>query len=164
MGKRRIIVPDASVMLPAFFQETRDYRGNAFDYTRRAKPIADAIRRSNVIAVAPDLLYHEFAKRAVVKLHDNPALGVTVVDSQFQAFLQLPIRMAPARGRLADLAWRYMTGHSIPPPDSWYLACAVLHQAELWISHDHKDGLAQSARKVYPRVYLLTEHTFHQEN
>jgi len=168
MGKRRIIVPDASVMIPAFFQETGDYLGHSFNYTRRAKPLADAICLRKVTAIAPDLLFHEFAKVAVRKISEG--FPSEVAEQQFQAFLRLAIRLEPARvplaegalveGALAERAWDYMTNGRLAPADSWYVACAVIHDAELWISHEHTDGLVKNARAIHPKVYLLTEQTF----
>jgi len=42
----------------------------------------------------------------------------------------------------------------------WFVACAIEYKAELWISERHKDGFVEAARKVLPKVYLLTENKF----
>ena len=43
-----------------------------------------------------------------------------------------------------------------PAPDSWYVAAAVCTNAELWISHEHKDGLVAIAAK-HVKVRLLSK-------
>jgi hypothetical protein len=58
------------------------------------------------------------------------------------------------------MAWNYMTEHRLAPSDSWYLACAVVYDAELWLSHAHADGFAEGARRIHGKVHLLTERRF----
>ena len=48
----------------------------------------------------------------------------------------------------------------ISPPDSWMLACAIsVPEAELWISHDHKDGFVEVARRNHRNVFTLTSNS-----
>ena len=74
-------------------------------------------------------------------------------------FLSLPITYVPMT-EIADRAWELMATKNAPPPDSWYLACAIQNDAELWISHEHKDRLVQHARSAHEEVFLLTERGF----
>ena len=162
MGKRRRIVPDASVILPGLFQETIQHRGNPFNLTQRAKPLVDAVRRRAVLARAPDVLIHEFTKWAHEKTSARKGaagLDTSTVERQLFDFLSLEITYEPA-SRIARIAWGLMRNHQISPPDSWYLACAIRADAELWISHEHKDGFARNARKIHRKVHLLTEEKF----
>lgn len=162
MSERRRIVPDNSVMVPAFFPETIEFRDNPFSLTQRAEPLADAFRMRDVEGWAPDLLVHEFVGRACEKMSARQGaqrLDLDVIDPQVNGFLTLPIVYVPLR-ELAERAWDLMMRHPIRPPDVWYLACAIHCDAELWISHEHEDRFAQHARQVYGNVHLLTEERF----
>ena len=162
MPVRRRIVPDASVVVPAFFRETLKHRGADFDLSKRAEPLADAVLSRSVAAIAPEHLIHEFAKVAFRKTHEG--IEPDQAKEQLQRFLHLwdqAIRSEPM-SRLAEKAWKLCTEDGIAPPDVWYLACAIEHEAELWISHKHKDGFADKARKVYKEVFVLTERSFGQ--
>lgn len=165
MAKRRRIVPDNSVMMPAFFHERIEFRGNPFDLSHRAKPPVDAIRMHRVDAHAPDLLMYEFMRRAHEKTSvrkGGAGLDAAAVERQILDFLRLSqeIRYQPATELVED-AWNLMLNRQIPPPDSWYLACARYWDAELWISSgEQRDHFAQHARKVYRNVHLLTEERF----
>ena len=46
------------------------------------------------------------------------------------------------------------------PSDSWYVACALESDAELWLSHSHADGLADKAAAAGCRVYTLAADRF----
>src|SRR5438034_1210007 len=94
MAKRRI-VPDASVILPAFFKEELDWQGSAFPISRRAADLVDAIRDRSVEAFAPELLRVEFLKGAVRKRSEHPRqIDASLVQSKFREFMQLPITFA----------------------------------------------------------------------
>lgn len=165
MAEPRRIVPDNSVMLPAFFAETIRYGGNDFDLNRRAAPLLGAIISKSVVTFAPEMLIHEFTKK--VGEWAWPGRGKPSrtdpdkANEQVMEFLQLPIKYVPA-SQLADLAWEYMTLSKLGPQDAWYLACAVYHDAELWISTDHKDNIVDKSRQVHNKVFTLTEHRFDQ--
>jgi predicted nucleic acid-binding protein len=162
MAKSRRIVPDNSVMMPAFFREEVDHGGNPFDLTRRAKPIADAIRMNEVAAFAPDLLFHEFMKGTHDKVSSRggrPEVDLETASKLVDSFQSLRITYVPA-SELAERAWDLMANHAISPHDSWYLACAIHTDAELWVSHEHRDGFPSNARKVHEQVHLLTEQRF----
>src|SRR5438067_36565 len=62
--------------------------------------------------------------------------------------------------RHAVHAWEYSISLQISVADSWFLACAVYYDAELWLSHDHEDQFVQNARKIHRNVFTLLEHTF----
>ena len=158
MAERRRICPDNSVMIPAFFPEEINYRGNPFDTTRRAKPLADAIRAASVDAYAPDQLVYEFTKIAYRKT--TKGISVEQATEQLQWFRHLRITRVPA-GEIEDKAWELITEHGISPPDSWYLACAILYDAELWIqSREQRDHFGDNAWAIHDRVFFLTEHRF----
>jgi len=80
-------------------------------------------------------------------------------EAQFVSFMSLPIT-AIAATELAAISFDLCKNAEIAPPDSWYVACAILADAELWISHDHADGLVDKARAVHDRVYTLTTRRF----
>lgn len=162
MPKRRRIVPDASVMVPAFFPEELHIRGRTFRLTQPALRLAAAITSREVAAFAPGLLLHEFLRRAYRK--SSPRSGAASVpledvQTQVATFLRLPVTYVPMT-QLADLAWDLVVNSGVPPPDAWYVACAMQYQAELWISHEHRDGLVAAARSVHSEVFLLTERAF----
>jgi predicted nucleic acid-binding protein len=162
VAKRRRIVPDASVMVPAFFREQIDRSGVPFNLTQAAKPIADAIRRHEVKAFAPEVLLPEFMMGVYRKCgprNDRGVIEPELVEQQFSDFLALPIVFVPSK-QLAEEAWRLARDQGVPPPDSWYAACAVSHDAELWISHPHGDRLAERAQQAGVQVYLLTDVRF----
>ena len=78
---------------------------------------------------------------------------------QVERFLDLPIQYVPGK-ELSEHAWAYMTDYRLAPADSWYLACAVVYDAELWLSHAHADGFAEVARRIHEKVYTLTKDRF----
>jgi hypothetical protein len=70
----RMIVPDSSVMVPAFFPERLMVGGNPFDLSARARPVAAAILMREVEAFAPDVLIAEFLTTAAA---NNQRKGFT---------------------------------------------------------------------------------------
>lgn len=165
MPNRRI-VPDASVVVSAFFPETMQYRGNPFPLTKRATDLTDAIRRRSVDAVAPEHLIYEFTKVAHRKW-ELEGVEIEVATRSIEEFLYMwgtAVRTEPMFG-LAEKAWELSTQkeNKISPPDSWYLACAIANDAELWIATDEdKDHFATHAKVIYKEVYVLTEMRFHE--
>lgn len=156
----RRIVPDASVIIPYLFPEDMEYLGNRFDLSRRARPCIEAILRKSVLAIAPEFLVHEVFMSSHRKIDEG--IDPPSAARQFEHFLYLwdrEVRHEPL-APLATDAWRLTSEHAIAPPDSWYLACAIRRDAELWISHRHADGFADKAAAVHSRVYVLTEHKF----
>lgn len=149
--RRRVVVPDTSVVVAAFYAET---------YTRQATRLIDAIDRQGVVAFAPHALIQEFLGTSAAKLSRRQGaqrLDPEIVDEQVERFFET------ARGfnfiRETDLqaeAWRLMREAAISPPDSWMLACAIaVPDSELWISHDHEDGFVQTAKRHHPLVFTL---------
>jgi predicted nucleic acid-binding protein len=146
MARCRRIVPDNSVLIPAFFNER---------LSRPARRLADAIRLREVTAFAPEILIHEFMKVGWGKTVD---LGETEVAVRLDDFLDtlLPnITMVPG----AELAQDVMRlrGKGIHVPDSWYAACALRYGAELWVSHAAKDRLVERARLAGINVRILRQ-------
>ncbi len=117
MRARRRIVPDASVIVPAFFPEVVEYHNNPFDLSKRAKPLADAILgRSSVVAIAPEHLIYEFMKSAHRKVGEKISTGQA--KKQVDAFLYLwgqGIQAEPM-DNLAESAWKLSTEEGIAPP------------------------------------------------
>src|SRR3990172_11483515 len=152
MAERRRVVPDNSVMIPAFFKELHKLDGISIDLTNKAKRLLAAIQTREVVCFAPDILQHEFLKTAFKKMSNReqyPEIPFAVADGKVRDFRGLGIIYVPHK-ELVEHAWRLMTEYKISPADCWYVACAILHDAELWISHPHKDQLAKSAAQVHP--------------
>jgi len=164
MPQNRRIVPDASVLLPAYFRESLLLAGHPLELTPAATRLVAAVETRAVTAFAPDLLIYEFARAArskVASREGGPTLDPEEIGYQVDRFLWLlPTIVWVAAEALASDAWQLMTQANIAPPDSWYLACARQYDAELWISHEHHDRFAEHARACHPKVYLLTEDDF----
>lgn len=170
MAQRRRIVPDTSVIIPALFRETIPYQGNPFDLTRRARPIFDAIWDRRVDAYAPHLLMSEFmtaARRKGAPRDNRNPIPLDDVKEQCQQFLRL-CPAPPGKQRLtlvdsaelAELAWDLLETHDLSSTDVWFLACAKLMDAELWISHRQQDRFPAAAKSAWPKVFVLTETHF----
>lgn len=163
MAERRRIVPDASVMLASFFRESTTLGGQRFDLTRRAQPLALAIRRRSVLAFAPDILQVEFMKAAHRKAaprDGRPEIDMAEAESQVLDFLRLPITYQPGE-KIAAVAWDLLRNSHISPTDCWYVACARFWHAELWLLREQADALYANAREVHGQTYPLTERSFH---
>jgi len=149
MPDRRRIVPDNSALFPAFFNEPQ---------TKTARRLENAIRCHDVVAYAPDLLLHEFIKCAHKRARGRSDSGTSEIDEverRVLDFLTLPIIYVPGMV-LSGTAWDLIRNRGISPPDSWYVACAMYHQAEFWVSHEHRDDLVSHARRVHSgKVFLL---------
>ena len=162
-GKRRI-VPDCSVLIPAYFRETITATGRELDLTGPAKRLRNAIDLRELVAYAPELLGCEFlaATRAKTSTrHGGEALSMEKAREQIDRFAELWDRFVWVPWhQLVEVAWNLTASRAISPPDAWYLACTRQHNAELWISHEHGDGFASHARRVHDRVYTLTEDSF----
>lgn len=117
------------------------------------------------VAFAPDMLQIEFLGLALRRLDEMSERGrfrsdVEVeVRAQWEAFLRVPIVYTPA-GELAERAFEACTRHSVPPPDIWFIACALHHDAQLWLSHPHADRAGDHARSSGVDVRYLTEGAF----
>ena len=162
MPQRRLIVPDCSVLIPAFFDERLLIGGNEFNLSARARPLEAAIRSRRVRAIAPDVLLSEFLKVALSKVAERSVptpSELETVRGHILRFLQLPI--GTCRGsEVAATAMDLVFSAAISPPDSWYVASAMYFRAELWLSHRHEDGLAAKAEDAGADVHLLSEERF----
>ena len=162
MPQQRLIVPDCSVMLPAFFPERLLIGNSDLDLSTRARPLEAAIRRRAVRAVAPDVLLAEFLKIAWSRAVDRSG-GTTVsreeATRQILRFLQLPITAAAAAD-LSATALDLVASEGIAPFDSWYVACALQSRGEFWVSHRHADGLVERATASGVDVHVLSEESF----
>jgi predicted nucleic acid-binding protein len=151
-------------MVPAFFPERIQFRDNPLDLTRKARPLADAIRTRDVAAFAPGQLVYEFTKAAHRKTTEE-GIPVEAATRQVTDFLYLWARgiTTVPMSEIVELAWKLSTQNSIASPDSWYLATAMTYEAELWISRrDQRDRFGDHALEVYSQVFFLTERKFHQ--
>lgn len=155
----RRVVLDTSVFGLFYFPE-----GNR-QAARRAERAIIAVRHHAVVAFAPDALLAEFLKMTTRVLSDARRLGMDVDNAQIAAeaqwadFLQLPIIFTHALD-LSSIAGDAALHHSVPAPDSWFLACSVWHEAELWFSHPHADRAGEWATRYGAEVRYLSETPF----
>ncbi len=162
MAQRRRIVPDASVLLPAYFPKRLKLGAREIDLTRRSWPIMNAIQQRHVLAFAPPALLIEFCNVAMQKgaaWRGSPAVSWEQVDLHCYRFISLPITYQPAED-IAAMAWSLARQYGISSPDSWYVACALHYDAELWISHAHADGLVDHARRADANIHVLVDESF----
>jgi predicted nucleic acid-binding protein len=142
---RRKIVPDNSVLVPAYFNES---------LTPSALKWRHAVLVGDVLALAPEILSAEFLKVAVNQKaeHLNPHEFIDLVDDCLFNLMPRIVRV-PSR----DLLTRALElrRSDIYLPDAWYVACALEHKAELWVSHSQKDRLVKNARAAGAEVHLL---------
>jgi predicted nucleic acid-binding protein len=149
-------------MLPAFFREEILVDGQSFDLSHKAKPIMFAIRLRTVKAFAPVTLAQEFVKVASDRVLDRTAfqkIDPEIVRNQIWDFFDLKIVAVPIHEILERALGLVFSDH-ISANDSWYVACALHTGGELWLSHDHRDGLADKAEKAGATVKLLTRDRF----
>lgn len=161
-SQKRIIVPDTSVLLPAYFPETFLIDGKPFPLHQRAKRILNAIELGEVLAYASEILRFEFVQRAtkfVTGYAGNARLPVEDVDEQMDNFFMLKITWV-AGATLDYDAWNLVRQHNLAPPDAYHLACARAYNGELWVSHEHKDNFVENARAVHNKVFTLTKDDF----
>lgn len=155
--QRRRIVPDTSVMIAAYFHE--EFGDSGINLTRRAIPLVNALRLKKVKAFAPELLWSEFVSVAHRKAYGQSRSAEVTPElalGHIRSFLDLSI--TPVRNaRLVEEAWGYSTKYQISAPDSFPLACAIRHDAELWIAAPSKDNFEKNARSAGADVHLLTE-------
>ena len=161
-AQKRILVPDTSVLLPAYFPEPFLVDGKEFPLHHRAKRILNAIVLGEVFAFAPEILRFEFVQRAskfITGYGGSTRLAVEDVEEQIYEFFSLRLRWV-AGSELDYDAWNLVRQHNLAPPDAYHLACARAYKGELWISHEHKDGFAEHARAVHNKVFTLTKDDF----
>jgi predicted nucleic acid-binding protein len=152
---RRRIVPDNSVLIAALFHEP---------LTPRATRVLTAIHCDEVVGYATDYLRHEFMSVVYDKATGRSRkerIDIVIAQQRVFDFLSIPLVYVPGE-ELDATRWDLIRNHSISPQDSWYVACAIHHDAELWISHQHRNGLIPSARRVHDKVFLLSEQPFSQ--
>jgi predicted nucleic acid-binding protein len=149
--KRRVVVPDTSVIVAALFPEM---------YSRAASKLVSAIERQAVAAIAPHALIHEFlsvSSSMTSRRSGRKSIDGEVVEAQVEQFFELTRVIDFVREtQIQRQAWRLMQDEGISPPDSWMLACAISGpDAELWVSHEHRDGFVETARRCHRRVFTL---------
>jgi len=141
-----------------FFEEER--------FSARAKGMLAQIERRAVVTFAPDMLIYEFMNRASEKAtgRDGKRDREEAAGAYF-ALLELPISYDNYGMLTGDKwdAWELMTTHHLSAFDSWYLACAIKRDAELWISHEHSDGFVEKAARLHRgKVFTLERSPFSQ--
>ena len=115
-----------------------------------------------MLAFAPELLRFEFIETVNRKVSGYGAqqqVDKAIAQEHVFDFWELPIIWIPGKN-LDYVAWDLIQNHKIALPDSYHLACAIINDAELWISHEHKDHFAEHARAVHDKVYTLTRDDF----
>src|SRR5687767_3336390 len=140
MSDRIRIVPDCSVLIPAFFPEKLP---TGFDLTPPARSIEAAIVNREVLAFAPDVLLREFIGCAFDKVRRGNVPREEAL-SQVYRFIQLRITYVPLND-LTDRAIELIDKHKVSPADAWYVACANYYDADYWLSHRQKDRIAERA-------------------
>ena len=81
------------------------------------------------------------------------------LTERYYSFLSLRITPIPA-SELAAAAFDLSVRGGIATADSWYVACAMFAGADLWVSHEHADGLIDAARRYHKRVFTLVTDRF----
>jgi predicted nucleic acid-binding protein len=157
MADPRRIVPDNSVLIEALLELKSGLR------SRRAGQFLSALLNGSVVCFAPDILFVEFIKvafdfRGGKRQHSARS---DEIDAQIGLFQQMEIIYIPSK-EIAPRALDLCRNRQISPTDSWYLAAAEESSAELWISHDQKDGFTANARNVYDKVYTLERDDFYK--
>jgi predicted nucleic acid-binding protein len=156
------IVPDNSIMVPAFTRETGSLAGIAIDFTRLSKPVADAIRLHRLKAFAPDQLQVEFLRvirdKALGRERANH-IPIEAARDAVRSFWQLPITYLPSK-QLAEEAERLTFEGQLSADDSWYVATAKMARAELWVSHEHADQLVELTRRQGIVVRILSRERY----
>lgn len=158
MSSLRRIVPDNSVILPAFFNERIEIDGTTIYLTEKAQRLRTAILLREVEAFAPESLIEEFVKTAGAK--EEQGVPYEDISLAIKQFLELPIHFQSGKD-LAEKALDLVREQGIEPADSWYVACAIYYEAEFWLSHRHSDGLAVRAASIHRgNVFTLQECSF----
>jgi hypothetical protein len=157
MAELRRIVPDTGVIVAAFFETL--VGASFFDVTPRARSLLQQIRIRAVISFAPDQLISEVMKVCFEKCggrnrHRVPNLTSYDAAAFVNDFLELPISFVCAR-ELHHTALDLVLLNDVPPPDSWFVACAIQNEAELWLTHECRDGLLGNARNAHNSVHAL---------
>lgn len=144
MASPRRIVPDNSVIIPAFFKESAR--------TQYSQKLVAAVQSGRVKAFAPEILLHEFIKVAFAK---DQTLADPEITDRIEDFFTLNRDITYVPGAFLVSLVLQLRSHHIYLPDSWYVACAIHYKAELWISHNQKDDLLGHAKEAGVRVCLL---------
>jgi predicted nucleic acid-binding protein len=157
MSEPRRIVPDNSVLVEALFGSEKGLR------LKRASQFLTAALNRSIICLAPDTLIVEFIKVAFDFRGGKREHSATPdeIDAQIELFLSIKIAYIPSR-KIARRALHHCRANQLSPTDSWYLAAAEESSAELWISHDQKDGFTANARNVYGKVFTLERNDFYK--
>jgi predicted nucleic acid-binding protein len=156
MADRRRIVPDNSVIVEALLGLKSGV------HSKRARQFLSALLNGSIVCFAPDTLVVEFIKvafdfRGGKRLHSATP---DEIDAQIRLFQQMEINYVPSN-EIVPQALDLCRNNQISPTDCWYLAVAEQRSAELWISHDQRDGFAVNARKVYDKVFTLAQNDFY---
>ena len=156
MSLPRVVV-DNSAMLPAFFPEAQSPHFDAGAVTNRARTLVHAIRTRRVNAFVPPSFFREFLNVSIQRLDSRGGRrgdALEHVRAQWEDLLLLPlitVHLDKIIYRSGELA----LDEQCPPEDSWYVAAATHAGATLWMSHAHRDGLAEVAAK-HVEVRLLS--------
>lgn len=162
MGERRRIVPDSSVVLEALFPATLVGTG-LVNIGPRAQTIVNAISSKSIITFAPQQLIAEVLKGAYRICSDRAAKYRGLTRERAYAavldFLSWPIEFSSAED-LAHTALDLVNDARLSAPDSWFAACAMHRDAELWISHDQAGGIVSLVHARHSKVFTLAERAF----
>lgn len=121
----RYVVPDTCAIGASLYKEL---------YSSNIDPMLDAIRREQVVAIAPDLGLAEFLNLSRKKLdlrYTNPVLSRSMVDEAVDDFLSLPIDWIDIRD-LALNAWHLYEDNGVETADAFFVEVARQWEAEIW--------------------------------
>lgn len=157
MSLQRIVV-DNSAMLPAYFPEGEREAFDAGLVTNRSRALVQAIRARRVDAYVPPSFFREFLNVATAPLdmrggRDGP--HAEHIRNQWDDVLSLKLIPVPVQ-KILHQSGILVFDYGCPAADAWYVAAAMHASATLWMSHEHRDGLAAIAAQ-HVEVRLLSE-------
>ena len=157
MSLRRIVV-DNSAVIPAYFPEADNDDFDAGLVNNRARSLVQAIRIRNVSAYVPPSFFREFLNVSTRPLDQPGGWKINHVEeirAQWEDLLSLPLIVVP-HDEIVHHSGVLVFDDHCPAADARYVAAAIHTSADLWMSHEHRDGLAHIARKYIKKVGLLS--------
>jgi predicted nucleic acid-binding protein len=143
------IVLDNSAALPAFFPEAESLHYDAGLVTNRAKSLIHAIGVGRVRAYVPASFFREFLNVISYPLFVPGKKDADLkqqIQVQWENLLSLNLIVVQTK-EIMHHSGILTFEDGCPAADSWYVAAAAHAHADLWMSHEHKDGLVAVASK-----------------
>lgn len=152
------IVVDNSAVVPAYFREDEHDRFDAGLVTNRPRSLIHAIRMRKVNTFVPPSFFREFLNVCTQPLFQPGRRDQSLVEeirTQWEELLSLRLFVIRTQD-ICDLCGDLVFNEQCPSADAWYVAAAIHAKATLWMSHDHRDGLAAIAAR-FVEVNLLSK-------